>query len=198
MKLGYLRVSTKDQCEARQIDALRPICDALYVEKRSATARQRPVYDEVVARLKPGDSFVILDLDRAYRSALDALRELDRLHARGIYVQIASLNIDTASPFGKVVYTIVSGLAEFERALLSERTKQGLEAARKRGAQIGRPPKVSDAQVKAARRKFLRGVSVAKLAAELGVHSWTLRRRMHALGLKEAQNQDHANSSSFE
>ena len=119
MKVGYLRVSTKDQCEDRQIDALRPICDELHVEKLSALAPVRPVYEAVIARLKPGDTFVILDLDRAYRSAKDALNELDRLHARGIDIQIANLNVDTATPFGKVIYTIISALAEFERAMLT-------------------------------------------------------------------------------
>lgn len=182
MKIGYLRVSTKEQCEDRQHDALRPICDEIYVEKLSALAKKRPTYERVIKRLKPGDVFVILDLDRAYRSAKDALTELDRLRARGVEIHIASMNIDTTSPVGKLIYTFISGLAEFERDLLSERTKQGLEAARKRGKRIGRPPKISDRRILAAEKKLQAGdATIKELAAHHGVHPWTLRRRIAAL-----------------
>lgn len=182
MKIGYLLVSTKDQCEDRQVDALKPICDELHIEKLSALAPVRPVYETVISKLKPGDTFVILDLDRAYRSANDALNELERLHARGIDIQIANLNVDTSTPFGKVIYTIISALAEFERAMLSDRTKQGLEAARKRGKRIGRPPKVSDRQIRRAQQSIENGeASIDELAALHGVHPWTLRRRIGEL-----------------
>lgn len=182
MKIGYLRVSTKDQCEDRQVDALRPICDALHIEKLSATAKQRPIYEDVLARLGPGDVFVVWDLDRAWRSAKDALIELDRLRGRGVIIQIASLSLDTATPHGKLLYTFISGLAEFERALLSERTKQGLEAARRRGKRIGRPPKISKAQIRAAQRTLAKNeATIAELAARNGVHPWTLRRRIAEL-----------------
>ena len=182
MRIGYLRVSTKEQCEDRQRDALTPICDELYIEKLSALARTRPVYEAVIKRLKSGDVFVILDLDRAYRSAKDALTELDRLRARGVEIQIASMNIDTTSPVGKLIYTFISGLAEFERDLLSQRTKQGLEAARRRGKRIGRPPKVSNRQIRLAQQKLAAGeASIRELAALNDIHPWTLKRRIAAL-----------------
>lgn len=182
MKIGYLRVSTKDQCEDRQSDALRPICDELHVEKLSSVAKVRPVYERVLRRLKSGDTFVVWDLDRAWRSAKDSLVELDRLRERGIEIQIASLNLDTTTPHGKLLYTFISGLAEFERAMLSERTKQGLEAARRRGKRIGRPPKISDYQIRAAQRKLARKeATIDQLAAKNGVHPWTLRRRIAEL-----------------
>lgn len=182
MRIRYLRVSTREQCEDRQYDELAAICDELYLEKLSALASKRPVYESVVARLQPGDSFVILDLDRAYRSAKDALNELDRLHARGVDIQIANLNVDTATPFGKVIYTIISALAEFERDMLSERTKQGLIAARKRGKRIGRPEKISNRKVRAAQKRLASGdATMAELAALNGIHPWTLRRRISEL-----------------
>lgn len=105
MKIGYLRVSTKDQCEHRQMDALRPICDEMHVEKLSSVANSRPVYEKVMARLKPGDTFVVWDLDRAWRSAKDALNQLHDMRARGIEVQIASMNLDTGTPLGKLMFT---------------------------------------------------------------------------------------------
>lgn len=180
MKIGYLRVSTKDQCEDRQIDALRPICDELHVEKLSASAKTRPVYEEVLASLKPGDVFVVWDLDRAWRSAMDALVELHELRQRGVEIQIASMGIDTGTPIGKLLFTFISGLAEFERDTLRQRTKQGLEAARKRGKRIGRPPKISDQQIRLAQQKLVNGeASIDELAALHGIHPWTLRRRIN-------------------
>ena len=182
MKIGYLRVSTKDQCEDRQVDALRPICDELHIEKLSATAKTRPIYEDVLAKLQPGDVFVVWDLDRAWRSAMDALVELHELRQRGVEIQIASMNIDTGTPIGKLLFTFISGLAEFERDTLRQRTKQGLEAARKRGKRIGRPPKISDRQIRRAQQMLENGeASIDELAALHGVHPWTLRRRIAEL-----------------
>ncbi len=176
-KVAYLRVSTEGQKPDRQIDALEPICDELHIEKLSAVAKNRPVYEAVVRSLNAGDMFVIWDLDRAYRSAKDALVELDNLRSRGIEIQIASLNIDTATAHGMLIYTFISGLAEFERRLLSERTKQGLEAARRRGKRLGRPPKMTIRQIRSAKQKIDAGeASIAELAALNGVHPWTLTR----------------------
>ena len=151
----------------------------MYIEKLSATAKKRPVYEEVISSLGPGDAFVIWDLDRAYRSAKDALIQLDHLRGRGIEIQIASLNLDTSTPHGKLIYTVISGLAEFERHQLSERTKQGLEAARKRGKRLGRPPKLSPDQLRFARDALDTGVSTtAELAGGFGVSPWTLTRSL--------------------
>nr|WP_306267005.1 recombinase family protein [Pararhizobium sp. IMCC3301] len=182
MKLGYLRVSTEEQRPDRQIDALAPICDALHIEKLSATAKTRPVYEKIIKSLSSGDIFVIWDLDRAYRSAKDALNELDRLRARGIEIQIASIKIDTSTPHGMLIYTFISGLAEFERRLLSERTKQGLMAARKRGVRLGPPVKMTDTQILAAKQKILaREATIAEMAAFNGVHPSTIIRSIRRL-----------------
>ncbi len=182
MKIGYLRVSTEEQRPDRQIDALTPICDELHIEKLSAVAKRRPVYEKIIKRLNSGDIFVIWDLDRAYRSAKDALNELDNLRERGIEIQIASINIDTSTPHGMLIYTFISGLAEFERRLNSERTKQGLAAARKRGVRLGPPIKMSDAQVRSAIRKIAsKEASVAEIAALNGVHPSTVTRSIRRL-----------------
>jgi DNA invertase Pin-like site-specific DNA recombinase len=185
MKIGYLRVSTEEQCVDRQVDALAPICDELHVEKLSAVARQRPVYEAVTAGLEAGDALVILDLDRAFRSAKDALTQLDMLTERGVTIQIVGMQIDTSTPHGKLIYTFISGLAEFERQLLSQRTKQGLEAARKRGQILGRKPKLTERQIQAAKRRLERGgVRIADVAASFGVHPWTLTRAIRRFDAK--------------
>ena len=182
LKIGYLRVSTEEQKPDRQIDALAPICDELHIEKLSAVAKSRPVYEEVIRKLKSGDIFVIWDLDRAYRSAKDALIELDLLRERGIEIQIASLQIDTATPYGKLIYTFISGLAEFERNLLSERTKQGLESAKKNGVILGRRPKMTIRQIRNAKKKLDQGnIKLKEIAKQYKVHPWTLTRSIKRL-----------------
>lgn len=182
-KIAYLRVSTPDQCVDRQIDGLKGLCDELHVERLSAVSRRRPVYEAVVGSLQSGDMLVIWDLDRAYRSARDALNELDALERRGVNFMIANLKLDTSTPEGYLIYTIMSGLAEFERRTLSRRTKEGLAAARQRGKRLGRPPKLSEVQLcLAARRIGCGGESYSSVAHDLGVNGWTLSRalRRHA------------------
>lgn len=176
-KLGYLRVSTQEQCPDRQIDGLRDLCDRLYLETLSAVSPRRPVYETVIDQLQPGDSLVVWDLDRAFRSVLDAVTQAERLRQKGIDFQIANLQIDTATPAGMLVYTIMSAFAEFERRLLAQRTREGLAAARLRGARLGRPPKLDDAQLDRARSRLISGdATTASLARELGVAPWTLTR----------------------
>lgn len=181
-KIGYLRVSTAEQKPDRQTDGLRDICDELHIESLSAVSKHRPVYSDVMKRLQPGDVFVIWDLDRAYRSTLDALTELEQMRERNVSVQIANLSIDTSTPHGMLIYTIIGALAEFERRLLSQRTKEGLAAARKRGVRLGRPAKMTKEQLKeAAHRISGRKESVADIARSYGVAEWTLRRSLRSL-----------------
>lgn len=188
-RIAYLRVSTSEQKPDRQIDGLKPFCDELHIETVSAVSKSRPVYDRVIRRLKPGDVFVVWALDRAWRSTKDALNEIDRLKARKIGIHIASMSIDTSSPFGKLLYTFISALAEFERDLLSERTKEGLAAARARGKRIGRPPKLSRRQlINAARRVHRDGESINTVAARYGVAGWTLSRALKREGFLKTRD----------
>lgn len=154
------------------------ICDELHIERLSAVSRHRPVYERVMRRLQPGDVFVIWDLDRAYRSAREALNELDRLRERGIDFLIANLNLDTTTPHGRLIYTILGGLAQFERETLSQRTREGLAAAKRRGARLGRPPKLDARQLRDARKRIARGATTRAVARDLGVAPWTLTRAL--------------------
>lgn len=184
-RIAYVRVSTPEQIHDRQIDGLSPFCDELHVETQSAISKTRPVYEQVIRKLKRGDVLVVWALDRAWRSTKDALVEIDRLKQRGVGIHIASMSIDTASPFGKLLYTFISALAEFERDILSERTKEGLAAARKRGKRLGRPPKMTKRQLKNAARKIRQsGDSVATVAKGYGISGWTLSRAMKREGIE--------------
>lgn len=183
--IAYIRVSTDNQRYDRQTDALQNMCDELHVETSSATRKHRPVYNEVMRKLRSGDTFVILDLDRAYRSAKDALAELEKLRARNVTIKIANLNLDTSTPYGMLIYTFISALAEFERNLLSQRTKEGIEAARKRGKRIGRPPLLSRRQLKQAAQRLLQtGESLNKVGHRYGVGGWTLSRALKREGIE--------------
>lgn len=174
MKVGYLRVSTHDQNLDRQADGLDTLCDELHVETVSAV-KKRPVYDAVITSLKAGDTLVVWDLDRAFRSTIDALLEAEKLRERGIEFQIVTLNVDTSTPAGELVYTVMAAYAQFERKNLIERTKQGMEAARKRGAIIGRPRKLTDKQIKTASADVdARKTTITRRAKQLGVCRDTL------------------------
>ncbi|MHA3914249.1 recombinase family protein [Halovulum sp. GXIMD14793] len=181
MKLGYLRVSTEDQKPDRQIEALRPICDELHVEKLSAVAKSRPVFETVLDSLRPGDTLVVWSLDRAFRNTKDALIHADRLKERGINFQIVSLGVDTATADGRLAFTMVAAVAEHERNRLSERTKQGLAVARKNGKRLGPPPKLSERQVRNAIKRLDRGELRKDVAKYYGVHPWTLTRSIRRL-----------------
>lgn len=180
MKLGYLRVSTEEQKPDRQIDALTPICDKIFIETVSAIAKHRPIFEYVLRTLNSGDTLVVWDLDRAFRSTVDAITKAELLRERGINFQIVTLGVDTATADGKLVYTVIAAMAEHERNRLSERTKQGLAAARKRGKILGRPRKLTSAQIRSATFKIQnKEAKLEELAALYGVHRDTLARSIH-------------------
>jgi DNA invertase Pin-like site-specific DNA recombinase len=180
VKLGYLRVSTQEQRPDRQIDGLQGRCDRLFIETLSAVRPRRPIYDSVIESLRPGDTLVVWDLDRAFRSVIDAITQAERLRANGIEFEVANLQVDTTTPAGMLVYTVMSAFAEFERRMLIQRTKEGLEAARKRGKRLGRPPKLTPPQLAEARSRLSSpDETIVKVARELGVAPWTLSRALN-------------------
>lgn len=191
MKIAYLRVSTDEQKPDRQVEALKPLCDVFYIERLSAVAKSRPVFEEVLAKLGPGDTLVVWSLDRAFRNTKDALIHADRLKERGINFQIVSLGVDTATADGRLAFTMVAAVAEHERNRLSERTKQGLAVARKNGKRLGPPPKLSERQVRNALKRLDRGELRKDVAKYYGVHPWTLTRSIRRLAeRRDAQEHD--------
>lgn len=181
-RFGYIRVSTKAQAPARQIEALRAECDELHVEYVSAVADARPVFDSVVAGLLPGDSFVVMDLDRAFRSSIDAILTAEHLRQNNVTFRILSMAIDTSTPEGELYYTIVAGYAQFERRIISRRTKEGLDAARARGVTLGRKRKLTDEQIRLAHARLGNETS-EQIARSLGISRPTLQRGFRRLSL---------------
>lgn len=143
MKIGYLRVSTEDQNPQRQIDSMKSVCDELHIETIPATKKKRPVFKQVFRKLRKGDTLIVHDLDRAFRNTVDALTHIDRLKARGVKFRILTFDVDASTPFGCFVITVLAAYGQLELEILSERTKQGMEAAKRKGKHIGRPKKKS-------------------------------------------------------
>ncbi|MCH2038570.1 MAG: recombinase family protein [Rickettsiales bacterium] len=175
MKIGYVRVSKSDQDHQRQLDNLQTICDELHIETVSAVDKKRPVYEAVIAKLQAGDTLVVWDLDRAFRSTIDALLVAEKLRNRSIEFHIVTLNVDTSTPSGELVYTVMAAFAQYERKNLIKRTKEGMEAARRRGKRMGRPPKLTPKQIQNAACDVEAGhTTITARAKQLGVCRDTL------------------------
>ena len=180
-RLGYIRTSTSNQIIDRQIIALRGACDEIFVEEgTSAVKKHRPVYENALSLLQPGDVLVVSSLDRAFRSVLDAINELEKLRQNDIQFKSLAQDFDTTTPEGKLLYVIAAALAEWEKQTVSQRTKEGLRAALERGKKLGRPAKLNEADVLNAIEILDNNPAqtITDLAASLGVCSRTLTRAM--------------------
>ena len=179
MKIGYARVSTRDQNPAMQVDALKAAgCERIYQDVASGAKTARPALDELLGQLRAGDVLVIWKLDRMGRSLKHLVDLVGDLMERK--VGLLSLNdpIDTTSAQGRLVFNLFASLAEFERELIRERTQAGLTAARARGGVGGRPKGLSpqaEATAMAAQTLYReRKLSVAAIAQKLHVSKSTL------------------------
>jgi DNA invertase Pin-like site-specific DNA recombinase len=181
MRVGYARVSTKDQSIDLQVDALKKAdCETVFQETASGAKGARPVLDDLLSRLRTGDVVVIWKLDRLGRSLKHLVTLTNELLERQI--GLISLNdpIDTTTPQGRLVFNIFASLAEFERDLIRERTQAGLEAARTRGRKGGRPKglsKQAQATAMAAETLYREGaLTVQEICDQLNISKPTLYR----------------------
>ncbi len=187
MRIGYGRVSTRDQNPDAQRDALQAAgCDQIFIDKASGKLARRPELDKVLlCANRAGDQLVATKLDRLGRS-LEHLIELSKvLQTRGVDLVVLDQGIDTSTAVGRLFFQIIGAIAEFEHALMSERTMDGLAAARARGRTGGQRPKLGPRQVKLARQMYdetgedgKRSHTVAQIAAEFGVSRPTIYRHL--------------------
>ena len=181
--LGYARVSTEEQHLDLQIDALQDAgCIRIYSDQGiSAVANYRKGFEEVLTELQSGDVLVIWKMDRAFRSLRHALDILEQFENREIQFRSLTDQIDTTTPMGKCMYQIRNAFAELERNLISERTKAGMAAARKRGKHIGRPKKLTSEQIEWARVQLSEKpeATITGISKELGISAKTLRRYLN-------------------
>ena len=179
MKIGYARVSTKDQSLNMQIEALKQAgCVQICEEIASGAKTARPVLDEVMRNLRQGDTLVIWKLDRLGRNLAHLIDLTNKLIEKK--VGLISLNdpIDTSTAQGRMIFGIFATLAEFERELIRERTQAGLKSARARGRKGGRPKGLTQAAIEKsliAETLYRSGnIPVKKIADQLGISKTTL------------------------
>lgn len=140
MLVGYARVSTHEQTLDLQKDALQQLgCEQIFSDTASGASTERPGLDAVLRFVRPGDILVVWRLDRLGRSLKHLIETIGALQERGIGFRSIQESIDTTTSGGKLIFHVFGALAEFERDLIRERTKAGLEAARARGKKGGRP-----------------------------------------------------------
>jgi DNA invertase Pin-like site-specific DNA recombinase len=151
MKIGYARVSTKDQNLDLQLDALSQAgCEKIFKETASGALKERPQLSKMLSHLRTGDTVVVYKLDRLGRSLQHLIELVLELEKQGVYLKSICDAIDTSTPNGRLVFNIFGSLARFERELIKERTMAGLAAARARGRNGGRPKGISDESEKTA------------------------------------------------
>jgi DNA invertase Pin-like site-specific DNA recombinase len=187
--LFYARVSTRDQKLDLQLDAARKLgvkTADIHVEKASGVRHDRPVLAKALAALEPGDTLACYKLDRIGRSLAHLAKLLAELEARGVHFRTVEDGLSTQGSTGKLVLHMLGAVAQFERDLILERTRAGLQAARKRGKRLGPPMKWTPDMAARARSLMEKdGLSADDAAKVLGVSRRTLFR-----GLRAARDHD--------
>lgn len=187
MRVGYGRVSTRDQHVGAQQDALAAAsCEQVFVDSASGKLAARPGLEKaLLSANRAGDQLVVTKLDRLGRSLENLIEVSKQLEAKGVDLVVLDQGIDTSTPVGKMFFHILGAIAEFEHALMSERTRDGLAAARARGRTGGQKPKLGPRQVRVARQMYeetgpdgKRAHTVAEIAAEFGVTRPTIYRHL--------------------
>jgi DNA invertase Pin-like site-specific DNA recombinase len=178
MQIGYARISTNEQDSAAQVAALRTAgCELIFKEKASGGRWERPELHRLLGQLRRGDVVVVWKLDRLSRSLKDVLTIMEQVQQAKAGFRSLTEAIDTTTPAGRMMMQMVGSFAEFEREMLRERTKAGLDAARKEGRVGGRRPKLKPEQQREIVRLVTKGKKTAADAARLfGVHPATVAR----------------------
>ena len=177
--VGYARASTQDQHPELQLDALKAAgCARIFVEKASGAQRERPELTAALEYMRPGDTLVVWRFDRLARSLKQLIETVEGLEAQSIGFRSLTEAIDTTTG-GKLVFHIFASLAEFERSIIRERTRAGLDAARARGRVGGRPPALREGDLQEARALLKNpAITVEQVAKRLGVGASTLYRHL--------------------
>ena len=178
MDVGYARVSTREQdAELQRVALLDAGSERIFEETASGAQRERPELKAAIDYLRPGDTLVVWKLDRLARSLKQLIETVEELDRREIGFRSLTESIDTTTPGGKLIFHIFGALAEFERAMIRERTVAGLEVARASGRIGGRPPAMTDDDIRAAKAMLADPkITMVEVARRLKVSSATLYR----------------------
>ena len=197
MKIGYARVSTREQELTLQLDALQAAgCSVIYQEKITGAKRERPELEKLLDHIREDDVIVIWKLDRLARSLKDLVELVNQIQGKGAALLSLNDKIDTTTPHGKFTFHIFAALAEFERDIIRERTKAGLVAARARGRIGGRPAGLSKKAKHTAiiaEKLYLEGkLSTAEICEQLSISRGTLYKYLRHQGVAISRKHDPA------
>ena len=174
---GYARVSTEQQNLDRQLDMLQKYgVDFIYNEKMTGTNRNRPELEKLLERLTEGDTVVVESLSRLGRSTKDLIWLMETFNSKGVNLVSLKESIDTTTSTGKLLFTLMSAIAQFERDVIADRTREGLNSARARGRKGGRPRTDSEKLRKAIKLYNTQQYSLAEIEDMTGVKRSTLYR----------------------
>src|SRR5438552_13612278 len=177
MRIGYARVSTRDQNLEMQLDALNKAgCRRIFTDKLSGAQVERPGLKEALSHLREADTLVVWKLDRLGRSVKGLVDLVNELEVQKVHFQSITDGVDTKTPAGRFFFHVMASLAQMERELLAERTRAGLAAARRRGRIGRRKRRMTPGKVESARKLLRSGMAPREVAENLGVSIPTLYR----------------------
>jgi DNA invertase Pin-like site-specific DNA recombinase len=183
--IGYARVSTTNQNLSAQLDFLnKQGCDEIFLEKISSRSKDRDELKKALKALKPGDTLLVLKLDRLGRSVKGLIQIVDTIKAKKAHLKTSD-GIDTSNSFGTFIFHIFSALAEMELGLIRERTLLGLQAARERGKTLGRPKGISNPAKKKAllvKKLYEDGHATDEICEQLSISKATIYKYLRSVG----------------
>jgi DNA invertase Pin-like site-specific DNA recombinase len=180
--IGYARVSSLDQDYDAQVDRLKAAgCDRVFSENVSGKSTNgRAALQKAMGTLKTGDTLIVVRLDRLARSIRDLLSLLDTIKAAGAHIKaLEDPWLDTTTPHGELILTIMGGIAEFERKLIRSRCDEGIQRAKARGVLFGRKPVLDAGERRKIAERHAAGETMAKLAKDYQVGVGTIHRALH-------------------
>jgi DNA invertase Pin-like site-specific DNA recombinase len=180
-RIGYVRVSTFDQNPERQLE--KSLVDRVFTDKASGKDTRRPQLEALLSFVREGDTVVVHSMDRLARNLDDLRRIVQTLTNRGIKIEFVKEGLtftDEESPMSNLMLSVMGAFAEFERALIKERQREGIALAKKRGVYRGRKKALSDEQVAELRRQVDEGKSKAALARQFCISRETLYQYLRA------------------
>ena len=184
MKIGYVRVSTEEQNEARQVKMMQELeVDKIFIDKQTGKNTERPAFKEMMDFIRIGDVVIVESYSRLARNTKDLLNIVDELDSKGVRFISLKENVDTTTPQGKLIFSIFASLAEFERAQLLQRQAEGIAIAKADGKYKGRKPiEIDNDKFSAVVERWKKGEITARYAMqELNLKPNTFYRRVKEL-----------------
>jgi DNA invertase Pin-like site-specific DNA recombinase len=171
--VGYARVSSIGQSLDVQLDKLKD-CDKVFQEKKSGTSDKRPMLQSCLEYVREGDTLVITRLDRLARSTLHLCQIADKLQQKQVNLKVVDQNIDTSDATGRLLFNMLSAIAQFETELRAERQKDGIQRAKERGVKFGRTAKLTQGQITEMKQKRSQGVLIKTLMKDYDISKATV------------------------